>query len=101
MTLDQGSLWPVSDKRLSLHTIAPATKGQWVLLGELSKYVTVAKARFARVEASASRLDVELTPSAVSETVSLTALKPDGDDWLLVRKEVQTSPGGRMRVRFT
>ena len=92
-----GRKWPASSHGFNLFTITAATPGRWVLLGELGKFVTVAASRFSGVRADGDGLELTVRGGA-GEQVALTALKPAGADWEVVRKTVVVGADGEADV---
>ena len=72
-------LLPVSDKvNFTVISLAPVTSSGWALLGELSKWVPVAEARFGNVTAAGGELEVEVVGSE-GETVEISFWKAGHD----------------------
>lgn len=94
-----GRSWPVSTHNFTLYTVTAAKPGQWVLLGELSKYVTVAAARFGDLRADADGLSCTIT-GAAREIVVVTLLKPiSQSDWEVVKLDILLDASGHGSVQ--
>lgn len=81
----------------SYQVLAPILDGDWALIGETTKFVTVADRRFTSIDVDGDRLVVEVTGVA-GEVVELAAY--DADREQLVSKSVALDAQGRGAVTF-
>lgn len=89
-------LLPVSDKmNFTLHSLAPVATCGWSLLGELSKWVPVASARFREIVESSSDLSAELV-GVKGEVIAVSFFHVANRS--LVTVQCQIGATGRARV---
>ena len=91
--LDGGMRWPFGTHTTQLYTATVLYPGTIVLLGELDKYVPVSSKRFSGVESSARGLKATVRGQA-GEVVHITALRPKGEAWVVVRADVRVGADG-------
>jgi len=97
LTMDRGVSWPFGTHTMQLYTVSPLAARQWVLLGELDKFVPISRARFSDVQASAAGVSAAVA-GAAGEVVGVTALQPAGAErWVVATQQVRVGDGGTGR----
>ena len=89
-------------RAFDLMMLAPVIADGWVLLGEVGAYVRVSRVRFEEVSMTkglADGISVRLS-GAPNEKLTLTALEPTVDDWLIHMREVTLKADGTAVVDF-
>jgi hypothetical protein len=81
---------------LGLHVKSSA---DWVLLGELDKFVPLASKRFSRVQMTTTSLEAMLFGKP-GEVVHVTALRHQGKQWVVAVTNVRIGVDGTGRLRL-
>ncbi|MEQ9504031.1 MAG: hypothetical protein RIT81_44660 [Deltaproteobacteria bacterium] len=82
----------------SYHVLAPILDGDWALIGETDKFVTVADERFESIVPNGDSLGVEVVGVA-GEALTIAAFDADAEQ--IMTRDVTIDAEGRGRVTFT